>query len=106
MHHTGKYSQHSSIIWPVWLNGWVFVCKLSSCGIESHCCLLKMNIEKVKVVSKNACKGASFSTQTLEKPGGDSFINGQQDFAVQKLVCKETLEFSTYRMLSFDQWPK
>ena len=21
MHRTGKYSQHSSIIWPVWLNG-------------------------------------------------------------------------------------
>ena len=21
MHHTDKYSQHSSIIWPVWLNG-------------------------------------------------------------------------------------
>ena len=52
-----------------------------------------MNIKKVKVVSKNVCKGASFSIQTLEKPGGDSFINGQQDFSVQKLVCKETLEF-------------
>ena len=24
-HHTDKYSQHSSIIWPVWLNGWMFV---------------------------------------------------------------------------------
>ena len=23
-HRTDKYSQHSSIIWPVWLNGWVF----------------------------------------------------------------------------------
>ena len=25
---------------PVWLNGWVFVYKLSSCGFESHCCHL------------------------------------------------------------------
>ena len=25
MHRTDKYSEHSSIIWPVWLNGWVFV---------------------------------------------------------------------------------
>ena len=25
MHRTDKYSEHSSIIWPVWPNGWVFV---------------------------------------------------------------------------------
>ena len=27
VHHTDKYSQHSSIIWPVWVNGtnWVLV---------------------------------------------------------------------------------
>ena len=31
MHATNKYSQHSSIIWPVWLNGWVFVFGLSGC---------------------------------------------------------------------------
>ena len=24
-HRTDKYSEHSSIIWPVWPNGWVFV---------------------------------------------------------------------------------
>ena len=37
MHRTDKYSQHSSIIWPVWLNGWVFVYQLSGCGLESSC---------------------------------------------------------------------
>ena len=37
MHRTDKYSQHSSIIWPVWLNGWVFVYELSGCGFESRC---------------------------------------------------------------------
>ena len=31
-----KYSQHSSIIWPVWLNGWVFVYELSGCGFKSN----------------------------------------------------------------------
>ena len=31
-----KVSQHSSIIWSVWLNGWVFVYELSGCGFESH----------------------------------------------------------------------
>ena len=37
MHHTDKYSQHSSIIWWVWLKSWVFVYKLSVCGFESRC---------------------------------------------------------------------
>ena len=35
MHRTDKNSQHSSIIWPFWLNGWVFVYELSGCGFES-----------------------------------------------------------------------
>ena len=37
MYRTNKYSQHSSIIWPVWLNGWVFVYELNRDGFESHC---------------------------------------------------------------------
>ena len=40
MHYTGKYSQHSSITWPVWLNGWVFIYELSGFGFKSHCSLL------------------------------------------------------------------
>ena len=28
---------HSSIIWPVWLNGWVFIYELSGCGFKSRC---------------------------------------------------------------------
>ena len=38
MHCADKYSQHSSIISPVWLNGWMFVYKLSGYGFKSHCC--------------------------------------------------------------------
>ena len=37
MHHTDRCSQHSSIIWPVWLNGWVVVYELSGWGFESCC---------------------------------------------------------------------
>ena len=40
MHRTDKYSQHSSVIWPVWLNGWVFVYELSGCGFGSSCLIL------------------------------------------------------------------
>ena len=35
---TGKYSRHSSIIWSVWLIGWVFVYELKDYGFESRCC--------------------------------------------------------------------
>ena len=47
MHHTDKYSQHSSIIWPVWLNGWVFVYELSGCGFESSCSHLNFRISRL-----------------------------------------------------------
>ena len=30
-HRIDKYSQRNSIIWPVWLNGWVIIYKLSGC---------------------------------------------------------------------------
>ena len=35
-----QYSQHNSIIWLVWLNGWVLVYELSRCKFESGCCHL------------------------------------------------------------------
>ena len=36
-HRRDKYSEHSSIIWPVWPNGWVFIEELSGSGFESSC---------------------------------------------------------------------
>ena len=41
MHRTDKYSQHSSIFWPIWLNSSEFVYELGGCGFESCCCHLK-----------------------------------------------------------------
>ena len=35
-----NYLVHNLIILPVWLNGWVFVYELSSCGFETRCCHL------------------------------------------------------------------
>ena len=37
MHRTDRYSQHSSIIWPVELNRWVFVHELSGREFEYRC---------------------------------------------------------------------
>ena len=37
MHGTDKHSEHSSIIWPVWVNGWVFVFELSGSWFASSC---------------------------------------------------------------------
>ena len=34
MHRADKYSQHGPITWPGWLNGWVFVYKLSGCVLN------------------------------------------------------------------------
>ena len=39
---TDKHSQHSSIILPVWLNGWVLVYELSRCGFEFRCCHIQI----------------------------------------------------------------
>ena len=41
MHRTSKYSEHSSIIWLVWLNGCAFVYKLSSSEFKSSCSHLR-----------------------------------------------------------------
>ena len=41
VHPTDKYSQHSPTIWPVWLNGWVFLYELIGCGFESRCSHLR-----------------------------------------------------------------
>ena len=38
-----KYSQHSSIVWPIWLNSWVFPYELSGCWFESSCSHLKFS---------------------------------------------------------------
>ena len=37
MHCTDKYSQHSSVILPVWPNDWMFVYELNGCRFESRC---------------------------------------------------------------------
>ena len=37
MHRTDKYSKHSSIIWPVWPNGLVFISELSVSVFVSSC---------------------------------------------------------------------
>ena len=35
--HTRFRVNPHSIVWPVWLNGWVFIYELSGCGFESSC---------------------------------------------------------------------
>ena len=43
MHCIDRCSQHSSIIWSVWLNGWVFVYEISVCGwIDELFCICVM----------------------------------------------------------------
>ena len=42
MHLTDKYTQHSSVYWPVCLKGWLFVYRLSGCGFKSRCSHLNL----------------------------------------------------------------
>ena len=44
MHRTDKYSQHSSIIWPVSVNGWVFVYELNWLWVRIPLQSLKLQI--------------------------------------------------------------
>ena len=51
MHDTDKYSKHSLIIRPVWLNGCVFVYQASSCGFESRCSHLGARFKVLALIS-------------------------------------------------------
>ena len=42
MHRTDNYSQHSSMIMPLWPSDWVFIYELSGCGFESSCSHLNL----------------------------------------------------------------
>ena len=62
MHCTDTYSQHSSIIWPLWPSDWVFVYELSGCGFESSCSHLMTlyfsisDWRETTLTSRNNCK--------------------------------------------------
>ena len=66
MHRTDMYSQHSSIIWSVWLNGWVFVSELSGCGFESRCSHLN-NIYNDLIITTTVVQTDSESVTTITK---------------------------------------
>ena len=80
MHRTDKYSQHSSIIWPVWPNGWVFLYKQSGFGFESSCSHLvylrlalkfeEYFLESWKLLKKSAAKVWLPNCIKLEYLGG------------------------------------
>ena len=47
MPRTDKYSQHNSIIWPVWLNGWVFVYELKWLWVRVQLQSLKLQVSRL-----------------------------------------------------------
>ena len=47
MYRTDIYLQHSSIMWPVWLNGWVFVYQLSRFRFLSSCRHLNLRLHMI-----------------------------------------------------------
>ena len=52
MYHTDTFSQHCSVIWPIWINGRVFVYEVGGCEFQSRCSHLINDIsEEVKLIS-------------------------------------------------------
>ena len=49
-------TQKSSIIWPVWLNGWVLVYELRDCRFEFHLSHLKFIMEFLGIQAITECK--------------------------------------------------
>ena len=61
---TSKYSHHSLIISPVWVNGWVFLYDQSGCGFECHFSyiLAKLSDLNYFYVINSACLSAPSNT--------------------------------------------
>ena len=49
-HRTDKYSEHSSIIWPVYPNGWVFVYEVNGFVFKSSCSHLSISVAVFSVI--------------------------------------------------------
>ena len=87
MHRTDKYSQHSSIILPVWLNGWELVYKLSGCGFESRCCHLIFKLWFfVRVFSKTLIVNYVVFTMQLDSLCLASWVYWERTFYASKNV--------------------
>ena len=68
MDRTDRYSEHSSIIWPVWLNSSVFVYELSGCRFKPRCSHLNFRFrvcfeQRVPFRRKHARHGLTWSRQ-------------------------------------------
>ena len=82
MHRTDKYSEHSSIIWRVRSNDWVFVLELSGSGFESSKGLVKWSSSND--LSCNICRKEDHLPTA--DPGGIKLI--------QCFTCKQLLEIT------------
>ena len=84
MYRKDKYSEHSSIIWPVSLNGWVFVYKLSGSAFESSCIHLNLRIRAWFELRVSLCSG-NYSVDLL----WNAYMTLQED------TVKCTVQIST-----------
>ena len=97
MHRTDKYSQHSSIILLVWLNGWEFVYKLSGCGFEFRCCHLIFKLWFfVRVFSKTLIVNYVVFTMQLGSLCLASWVYWERTFYASKNVLMIFSSTGTY----------
>ena len=97
MHHTDRYSQHSSVIWPVWPNSWVFVYKLSSCGFESRCCHLNFRY--------GDCFERGVSWHLVKLQSTDSLWKLIRDMIITYSQMHRTDRYSKHSSIIWPVWP-
>ena len=94
MNRTDKYSQHSKIIWPAWLNGSVFVYELSGFGFDSRCCYqISAYTDKFIFANKFVKKGASCGKQKK--------INMTIEFCIFELVLVPNFSINLVSVKNF-----
>ena len=112
MYNTDKYSEHSSILWQVRLNGWLFVYELSGSEFESSCSPIcnwfvdnKLSIHFSEAKTKSiffACKHRIKKLQKLEIIYNNICIKQHSRLSYLGCILKETMfgESMVYKLIT------
>ena len=80
---------------PVWLNGWVFVYELSSCGFEPCCSQLLFDKEKYRYSNSYTVTGKSNLRNLLEKETNNLFQKNLKEkvFQPKRTFANGSIDF-------------
>ena len=88
-----KYSEHSSIIWPIWTNGWVFIYELSDPGFKSNCShITQIVLRGIAVNAVVAHKEIITSVGSLQVSAGQEAENESIIYAMDAIFSGNSFE--------------